>query len=177
MKAVIDIETGGFSITKNAICEIGILIVNDALQVVEENSWIIKPYTREDSEELCSYKEDAMAVNGIPMEEIENGIEARIVSLELKKLFRKHNVKALIGHNAIIFDVPRLQYLVNRFLGQSILMYEVEDTLRLSKLNLNLPCNKLGSVCDHFGISNKDSHRTLGDCYATLEVYKKLIEL
>lgn len=34
--------------------------------------------------------------------------------------------------------------------------------------------NTLESVCEYFGVVNPDSHRALGDCYATLEVYKKL---
>lgn len=35
MKAIIDIETGGFSITKNGVCEIGMLVIDDNLNVVK----------------------------------------------------------------------------------------------------------------------------------------------
>lgn len=177
MKAVIDLETSGFSITKNAICEIGILIVNDALEVLEENSWIIKPYTRDGTEELCSYKDDAMAVHGIPMQEIENGHSIEDVVKYLEVVLYGNNVQVLIGHGIKAFDYPRLDYIFKRFSIFTLDKLAIEDTLIDARKQLNLPCNKLGSVCDHFGISNKDSHRALGDCYATLEVYKKLTKL
>jgi len=173
MKAILDIETGGFSITKNGICEIGILIINDAFETVEERSFIIQPYTRPDSEELVSYKEDAMSVNGISMEEIENGEIVTLVCEALCKMLMDHRVKTLIGHNLRKFDFPRLEYLIDRF-TQHDFSFEIEDTLELCRENLNLSCNKLGSICDHFGIDNSNSHRALGDCKATLEVYKRL---
>ncbi|WP_424493905.1 exonuclease domain-containing protein [Salinimicrobium sp. GXAS 041] len=176
MKAIIDLETGGFSITKNAICEIGILIINDALEVVEERNFIIKPYTRPDSEELVSYKEDAMAVNGISMEEIENGEDVTDVCAHIWGLFTIHNVTGLIGHNLRKFDLPRLEYLLSRwrYIEETLDSFEIEDTLELCRENLSLDCNKLADICDHFGIVNEDSHRAIGDCKATLEVYRLL---
>ena len=175
MKAIIDLETGGFSITKNGICEIGILIVNDALEVVHERSFLIKPYTRADSEELVSYKEEAMKVNGISMEEIENGEDVEKVIAEIINLFCTYGVEGLIGHNLRNFDLPRIKYLFERFWKCTVLdSFEIIDTLELCRENLSLDCNKLQSICEHFEIVNNSLHRALGDCYATLEVYRRL---
>lgn len=174
MKAVIDLETGGFSITKNGICEIGILIVNDALEIVEEQSFLIKPYTRPDSEELVSYKEDAMAVNGIPMEEILNGMDVAKVTRQLTELLGYHKVDTLIGHNLRKFDLPRVAYLLDRFAGVSLDHLKIEDTLEMSRDCMALDSYKLGDICAHLEIVHQDSHRALGDCRATLELRKCL---
>lgn len=177
MKAVLDLETGGFSITKNAICEIGILIINDDLQIIAERNFIIKPYTRPDSEELVSYKEDAMAVNGISMEDIENGEIVTLVCEHIQALFTIHSVTGLIGHNLRKFDFPRIEYLFDRFTQHDLNHLKLEDTLELCRETLSLDCNKLESICDYFGIIQEDRHRALGDCKATLEVYKRLINV
>ena len=61
MKGFIDIETSGFSITKNAVCEIALIAVNDNHEIVDTFHSLILPYKREDSDELCSYKDDLHA--------------------------------------------------------------------------------------------------------------------
>jgi len=42
------------------------------------------------------------------------------------------------------------------------------------KIGLNLESYSLDALCQHYGIDNKDAHRALGDCFATLELLKKL---
>lgn len=172
-RAIIDIETGGFSITKNGVCEIGVLIINEQYEVLMHHYWIIKPYTRPDSDELVSYKDDAMAVNGISMDEIEKGFDIESVCDAFVKNIECFNVKTLIGHNFRLFDNPRLKYLVERFTEYKF-DYDILDTLEESKKQgLNLESYSLESLCKHYGIVNNDCHRALGDCYATLELLKK----
>lgn len=152
------------------------LIIDDQFNVLLSKNWIIKPYTRPDSEELVSYKDDAMAVHGISMDEINNGIELLDVLYELMNLLSDYHVTSLIGHNFKQFDLPRLKHLFEKFGNHDFLnSFHIEDTLEMCRERLNLPCNKLESVCKHFGISSNDFHRALGDCYATLELFKKLI--
>lgn len=175
-RAIIDIETGGFSITKNGVCEIGVLIINEYYEELTHHYWLIKPYTRPDSDELVSYKEDAMAVNGISMEEIENGFDVATACFNLFSNLQKFQVKTLIGHNIRLFDFPRIQYISQRFINYDLSVdYDILDTLEESKKQcLNLESYSLESLCKHFTITNNDSHRSLGDCYATLELLKKL---
>lgn len=174
-KAIIDLETGGFSITKNGVCEIAMLIIDDSMNVVKELNLLIKPYTREEgSSELVSYKDDAMAVNKISMDEILSGEDVKDVMFKISNAIINYNVTSIIGHNIKAFDFPRLDYLMQRFQKISIAELFLEDTLEMSRDKLNLKSNSLESVCECFGIINPDSHRALGDCYATLEVYKRL---
>lgn len=174
-KAVIDLETGGLSITKNGVCEIAMLIIDDSMNIVKELSSLIKPYPREEgSSELVSYKDDAMAVNKISMDEILNGEDVKDVMFKISNAIINYNVSTFIGHNIKAFDIPRLDYLLQRFQKISIAEFFLEDTLEMSRDKLNLKSNTLESVCEYFEVVNPDSHRALGDCYATLEVYKRL---
>jgi len=174
-KAIIDIETGGFSITKNGVVEIGVLIIDENHVPITEHNWIIKPYTRPDSDELVSYKDDAMAVHGITIDEIEKGTELEEVIRQLIDILVEYNTTTFIGHNVKTFDLPRLKYLFEKCNAPNFLdRFDVKDTLEICREHLSLPCNKLESICEHFGIDNTDKHRALGDCYATLEVYKRL---
>lgn len=174
-KAIVDLETGGLSITKNGVCEIAMLIIDDSMNIVKELNLLIKPYTREEgSSELVSYKDDAMAVNKISMEEILSGEDVKDVMFKVSNVIINYNVTSIIGHNIKAFDFPRLDYLLKRFQDISFAELFLEDTLEMSRDKLNLKSNSLESVCEFFGIINPDSHRALGDCYATLEIYKKL---
>ena len=174
MIAIIDLETSGFSITKNAICEIGVVIADLEYNTLEAINWIIKPYLRPDSDELCSYKEDAMQIHGISMEEIEKGHNITEVLIKLSELFRDHNVTTLAGHNLKCFDLPRLNHVFERFSNVGLNHLEIIDTLEFSRNRLKIKSHKLCDLCTYFGIVHNDSHRALGDCYGTLEVLKRL---
>ena len=82
MKAFLDIETGGFSITKNGICEIAIIVVDDELNQVARLHQLIKPYKRVvdgvESNELVSYKDDVMKINGLTEEQLRRANSAAL---------------------------------------------------------------------------------------------------
>ncbi|MBC7750077.1 MAG: 3'-5' exonuclease [Methylotenera sp.] len=182
MKAFLDIETGGFSTTKNGICEIALVVVDDNFKVVDVFHELIKPYTRlnedgTESVELVSYKDDAMAVNGLTVERLVNeGLDVVEVSIKLSGFIDKHNIQTVIGHNSNAFDIPRVEYLLNRFVsGYSIQNKRKVDTMVLAKDKLKLSSYKLEFLCAHFGIQIMDQHTAKGDALATFELYKILI--
>jgi len=181
MKAFLDIETGGFSITKNGICEIALTVVDEEYKVVDTFHSLIKPYTRLDengnpSEELVSYKDDAMDVNGLTVERlIEEGLEVEEVVANLIDFICLNKVKTIIGHNSNAFDIPRVDYLLKRFSNGSLNGSNTEDTMKIAKEKLKLPSYKLESLCAHFGIVITDQHTAKGDVMATIELYQKLI--
>jgi DNA polymerase III epsilon subunit-like protein len=185
MKAVIDIETGGYSKDKNGICEIGIIIINDNNEEVAEYSTLIKPYLRSRSiaefvGEHVSYKDDAMSINGLNVDQLlEEGKEIREVCEEIEYFLMKHgSVRQFIGQNAKAFDCKWLNYIFDRFLQPLPIDFSnVEDTMKMAKESLQLESYSLKSLCEHFNITNENSHRAVGDCRATLEVYKNLIKL
>jgi len=177
-RAIVDIETGGFSVTKNGICEIGMLIIDEKFDVISEYSTLIKPYTRPDSTEMVSYKDDAMAVNGIEIKDLINkGLDVRTVCHQLNYLIYMNKVGEFIGHNIKSFDAPRLNHFFERFSNrQKIDFSNYQDTMSISrKINKDLKSHSLQSLCEFYGIVNDSEHRALGDCRATLEVYKRLM--
>ena len=178
MKGILDIETGGFSITKNGVCEIALLAVNEKNEIVDTFHVLIKPYTRESgSDELVSYKDDAMGVNGLTVEQlIEKGIEVYEAMMDLKNFITTYGIETIIGHNSNAFDVPRVEYLLNRFIGFSIINLMKFDTMLLAKSKLILPSYKLELLCDYFGILIEDKHTAKGDALATLKLYLELIK-
>lgn len=177
-----DLETGGFSITKNAICEIAMIAVDteNDLGIIDEFHALIKPYTRaDDTDELVSYKPDAMAINGLSEQQcIDEGFDVKEVCKMLHDFIIKNDIKILIGHCSKTFDNPRLKYLFERFLGinifESIL---IDDTHEIVKGLIKLENYKLGTICNHYEITNSKEHSALGDTYATYEVFKKLTQI
>ena len=175
--AILDIETGGFSTTKNGVCEIALLIVSEDLtKVISEYTVLIKPYTRaDDTEELVSYKDDAMAVHGITLEELENnGVPVAIALIDMFNVLEMENVYTILGHNVKAFDIPKVEHLTTRFLEKDFNSYSKVCTLQLSKQNLGFKSNKLEDLCKEFDINQKQSHRALSDCYSTFELAKIL---
>jgi len=176
-----DLETGGFSITKNAICEIAMIAVNpETLEITNEFHKLIKPYTRaDDTDELVSYKPDAMAVNGLSEQQlIDEGFDVTEVCVMLNDFIIENDIKILIGHCSRTFDNPRLKYLLERFLNINIFKeILIDDTHDIAKDLISLPNYKLKTICDHYGITNSKEHSALGDTYATFEVWKKLTQI
>lgn len=178
MIAFLDTETGGFSISKNGVCEIALVAVNEKFEVVHEFHCYIKPYTRaDDTDELVSYKDDAMEINGLSVEFlIENGIDVT-EAMNLAHLFlKKHGITKIIGHNVKIFDIPRVEHLLMRFLKESIMYLDSECTLKMSREKWpSRASHKLEHLCEWLDIPNPDKHTAKGDCYSNIELYKKLI--
>ncbi|MFT5450537.1 MAG: DNA polymerase-3 subunit epsilon [Enterobacterales bacterium] len=183
MKAVTDIETGGFSKEKNGLCEIGMIAIDDNNIEVDSLNVLIKPYKRaraiqEYRDELVTYKDDAMAVNGITIEQLLNdGIEPEEACSMIVDFIKKNGITSFIGHNIEAFDKKWLLYFFSRFSEYDFKeLLEVECTMKISKDKLELDSYSLSYLCNHFGIINEDAHRAVGDCRATLEVYRMLIK-
>lgn len=170
-----DIETGGFSKEKNALCSVGALIVDQNLTVVDELYLLVGPHSRRGENEPASYKPDAMVVNGLTEEQLrKDGVSVGVVMGMLEGLFRKYEILAFIGHNAKMFDIPWLTEYMLRF-GNGYKFNYVIDTLEMSRKRWTLPNYDLSRICQHLGIQNDNAHNALSDCRATLELYRRLI--
>ena len=178
-KIIFDIESGGFNKEKNALCELGAIVINADNEIVERLQYYVKPYRRDMSEELVSYKPDAMAVNGITEQQIAEGHLVELVLQKFIKLIIDHDVQTLIGHNSDAFDVNWISYLLGRFTPYQQYFDQIRkvDTLKLAQARMDCrPENyKLGTLCAYYGIEIVDAHTAIGDCTATLELYKRLI--
>lgn len=177
-KMIFDLETGGYNKEKNALCELGAIVVNSDNEIIDTLQFYVKPYCREASSELCSYKPDAMGVNGITEQQITEGKLIELVLLKFCELIVRYNVQTIIGHNSDFFDVKWMSYLLGRFtpFQQRFDQIRKVDTMRLAQAKNSVqPVDyKLGTLCAYFGIEIVDAHTAIGDCMATLELYKKL---
>lgn len=168
----LDFETGGFSIEKNGLCEIGIIATNQNLEVIDTFQAYIKPYNRLNSNELVSYKEDSMAINGLSVDFLTaKGIDVTECAQKTQSFLKTHEIGLIVGHN-VVFDYERLIYLTSRFLT-TYQHYRTKCTMQMARdskrfSNVNLPY-----LCKSLGIENNGAHTALGDCWATLELYKR----
>lgn len=172
MIAFLDTEVSGWSKEKNALCEIGLIITTPELEIVYEWQTYIKPYMRADGLELCSYKPDAMAVNGITMEQLEGGMDIQYALRSLLYGIYFNDVKTIVCHN-LPFDMGWIDFLNVIHLNHRIKGIAYRDTLELCRKRFPNQCNKLESVCDRLGIK-QGGHNALGDAMACMEVYKLL---
>ena len=173
--AIIDIETGGFSKEKNAICEIAVIIIDDFHNELARYEAIIKPYRRVRSEELASYQFEAMQCHNITMEEIENGKDIETVIEELTSILEIYNATTFIGHNAKAFDFKWVSFLIEEYGSRPFDFLNCIDTLLLGRQKVyGLSSYSLSSLCSFYGIQNRQSHRAMGDVESTLELFVNL---
>jgi len=176
-KGFIDIETGGFSIDKNGVCEIAIVAVDAAMNVVDEYHHLIKPYTRPCGIELVSYKDDAMAINGLTVEKLmDEGVPVEFAMASLHDFVVTHKIQQLIGHNIAIFDMPRINYLTGRFgNAETFVGIPLECTLKMARNQMpSAVSHKQEDLLKALGIPNPASHTALGDCYGNISLWKHL---
>lgn len=175
---ILDLETGGFSPASNALCELAFIVINPFGEKLAESQSYIKPYYREKSDEFCSYKPDAMAVNGITMEQINSGQGVEVVLNNMLEYIREYEVITIIAHNGNGFDFKWLDYLLFRFASvEDMAKFNTlrkVDTVDLAKGQLNLASYKLQALAEKFEIPYENAHTALGDCEILLKVYNCL---
>lgn len=174
---VIDIENGGFS-RKAGIVEIGAIIVDEDLNEIDRKSWIVNRYFIQGTEELCEYTEKSIEIHGITVEiQEKEGIPPKQVCVEFLNFMRRYKVERAIGHNIRKFDIRRLDDFYEQWYplkhGTSIFEH-ITDTMEYARGNFDFESNSLGAICEHYGIINENSHRSLSDCQAALEAYKAM---
>jgi DNA polymerase III epsilon subunit-like protein len=172
--ACLDIETSGFSRSKNQIVEIGVLIFTDQGRFIYGWECLIKPYTMP-SGEKAEFDPKAEEVNNISLDMLtEKGYMAPDAAHSFNKIMEFYNVRHVIGHNVEGFDLPR----INDFLEQFSKPWEFHhaiDTLKLAKKVVpGLESYSLTNLRDHFEIQQHNTHRALSDAHVTWELWQKL---
>jgi DNA polymerase-3 subunit epsilon len=173
--AFIDIETTGFNPETQEIIEIGCIIVkqNDGIpgEIIEEFELKIKP------EKLENADPEALSINGYNEAQwlfASNLEQAMQVFADKTKecIFVAHNVAFDWSFIAKAFAVTGVE---------NKMFYAKIDTISFALAKLHKDPNvtryNLGSLCERFGITNDRAHTALADTRATVEIYKKLIEL
>ena len=169
--AFVDIETTGLNFLENEIIEVGCIITDHKLKIIEEFEFKIKPEHIESANKtslkIAHYNERDW--------EFGYGIEEaiKIFSLKVKDCI-------MVGQN-IAFDSGFLEYNLNKFKIKNTLHYHKLDTISIAWAKLNREKDfehfSLREMCKRFDIINENPHSALPDARATYELYKKLINL
>lgn len=159
---VFDLETTGLSPTQNEILEIGAICTRNFLPVKQFQT-LVKP--------SGPIHPDATKVHGITDEMVKDAPSLKDV---LPKLMDFIGPRTLVAHNAR-FDLSFLQEGLKKHLNREFNNPSI-DTLSLSRECFTLPSYALGALAKAFGIEMEKAHRSIDDCLATLELFKKIEE-
>lgn len=169
--AFIDLETTGLNVMEHEILDIGCVLTDPDLKIIEEFTIKIKPEHLENADPVSlkvnHYKE-------------EDWLEAITLKEAIKIFSEKVKSAIMIGHN-VAFDAGFLDVAFLKTNIQNTLHYHKLDTVSMSWAKLHREEDvdhfSLHELCTRFGIKNENPHTGLGDARATYELYKKLLEL
>ena len=169
--AFIDIETTGLSVIEHEIIEIGCVVTNPELKIIEEFELKIKPEHIENADKV------ALKVNHYKEADWEFGYDLK----EAMKIFaEKVDGCIMVGQN-VAFDAGFLEYNFLKTKIKNTLHYHRLDTISIAWAKLHkdpdLDHFSLREMCKRFGIENENPHHALSDAKATYELYKKLMSL
>lgn len=169
--AFIDIETTGLDITIHEIIEIGCVIANPALNVIEEFNLKITPEHLDNADPISmkiNHYEESMWQGAYTLKEA------------IKILAKKTKDCIMVGQN-VAFDSGFLEYAFSKNKIKNTMHYHKLDTISIAWAKFHKDRDfehfSLRDMCLYFSIENRDSHTGLGDARATYELYKKLMEL
>ena len=161
--AIVDIETTGSAAKNHKITEIAIYIF-DGDKIIDSYETLINPERRIDDR--------IFSLTGINTEMVENApkfyeVAKKIAEILKDKIFVAHNVG--FDYSFIKKEFSSLGYKLN---------LKRLCTVRLSrKLIPGKLSYSLGNLCDSLGIEIKARHRAGGDALATVELFKRLIDI
>lgn len=162
----LDFETGGLDPQRHGAVSLG-LAVFDGADVVDSREWIIAPPTNKSGKVSVEYDINALAINGVTWAQIKSGTsEAQTLSQAIQ-FAELHNVRdaLIVSHNAA-FDAAFLSQMVFRCGSWNYGKFEAFPeplrgpwacTRRMATV-LDLPDNKLDTVCAHFGLARTGEH-------------------
>jgi len=171
MYAVIDVETGGFNVKTNALCEIAVIVLDSEFKEVTRYEALIKPYISRFNGKPVVYNVKAMNVNGISMSQLKNGIQADMAARDIQKILLDNNVRCIIGHNVLNMDKKWTEYFLRSF-DYPFVFQQYYCTLESArKMDIGTSSNSLPVLLNHFGIVNNNPHRAMGDTEATMKLF------
>ena len=178
--AFIDVETTGLDPERHEIIEIGCIVAKQVpssngrgatLEILEEFESKVKP------EHLETAEPEALRVNGYNSGDWLFAPDLTQVMKTVAEITPGANI---IGQN-VFFDWQFVDRAFKKTGVQNRMHYHRLDLMsmvfakcyhdeRLQRFNL-------GSLCEYFGVKNDAAHTALADIRATVEVYKKLLEI
>lgn len=175
----LDTETGGLNPFKHSLLQVGL--------AAYKNGMVIDTLEFTLAHDKYIVTEQAMKVNGLDLKKVkEDGLspkEAIAKVIEFVGVNFGKEKPILVGHNPSI-DKYMLRQLFEsmNFEMDDYMSHRMIDTMSLiwglhiaGKLPIQA-CSSNGAF-EYFGIEVKKRHNALDDCLATVELYKRLIQL
>lgn len=161
---IIDIETTGLSVENDEILEIGaIRIVNGKTVEEYERLIAVKTEIAQNISELTGITQEQVKENGKPINEALPSFMDFVKGSEVAG----YNVN--FDHDFLLAECSRQ--------GIDITKIKFTDVMTIVKSKLKgMRSYKLESVAKRLGITTKQQHRALSDCYLLYQVYCKLNE-
>ncbi len=157
-----DLETTGFSPQKDAIIEVGILLLDATLSPNKKHSFFVKT-NRHIPPKITE-------LTGITQRMSDSGEPAKAAF----ELFRMYNTdQALWGAYNIQFDIGFVQALFDRFEPGLKVHANLIDVMAIYKDRFKAP-HALKHAIDTLGVLLPNTHRAIDDVLATAEVLKRL---
>lgn len=164
---MVDIETTGYSPLWDNIIEIGAIRYRDGVEIDRFQS-LVQPPAYGDGSYVDSYIE---ALTGITDAMLADAPTAEAVLPQFLDFLKEDMI---LGYN-VSFDVNFLYDACVDYLDKSLSNNYV-DALRLArKICPKLPHHRLKDLVAHYNIDHQQAHRTISDCEATEQIYRKLI--
>ena len=161
---IIDIETTGLSVENDEILEIGaIRIVNGKTVEEYERLIAVKTEIAQNISELTGITQEQVKENGKPINEALPSFMDFVKGSEVAG----YNVN--FDHDFLLAECSRQ--------GIDITKIKFTDVMTIVKSKLKgMRSYNLESVAKRLGITTKQQHRALSDCYLLYQVYSKLNE-
>jgi len=169
--AFIDIETTGSNVLEHEIIEVGCVLTDSKLKVLEEFEFKIKPEHIETADKV------ALKINHYNKEDWETAYNIE----DAMKIFSE-KVKGciMVGHN-VSFDSEFLDFAFTKIKISNSMHYHKLDTVSITWAKFHNSKDvehfSLREMCKYFDIRNERPHSALSDAKATFLLYKKLLSL
>ena len=159
---VIDIETTGLSPCRDAIIELSAIRV-EGNEVSDSFTSLVNPGFHVSSfiSSLTGITDDML---------VSSPVISEALPLFLDFVGESH----IVGHN-VNFDINFIYDNSLRILSKPF-SNSFTDTMRLSRLLLDLPHNTLSDLSGYYCVSYEGAHRALTDCTITRECFRRLRE-
>jgi DNA polymerase III alpha subunit (gram-positive type) len=169
--AFIDLEMTGLNFTENEIIEIGCIITDHKLKIIEEFEFKIKP------KHIKTADKTSLKISHYNAKDWKVAYDLE----EAMKLFSEKVKDCIMVGQNVAFDFGFLEYNLNKLNIKNTLHYHKLDTISIAWAKLHrekdLKHFSLREMCKRFDIINEHPHSALSDARATFELYKKLMKI
>ncbi len=186
---ILDTEATGLHPHLSCLLEVGIIITDQELNILDKKVWEIQP------EENAFIDPEAMKVNNIDLNKRPDAISQLVFCQEFYTFLNKYFIEPpIVVAQFYPFDYAYLdttfvknsfgsrlarEMLGNNFIDTKALAYYFNLKAERAGTEPPFPITSLskdGGLADKLGISRLKAHTALGDCEATLEVLKAYLK-